>query len=268
MKHVMKLNEKAFNRMKEGSKKREYRVNDHKRKLVRIGDRIEFRKLPDLQEKIEMDVQKVEVFSSLEEAITPYFEEDFSKRHKDKKSTIESFYKKGFVTKEEEKENGVVVFTLKKHRITHYNSAATYLKMGNKILMLKYAKKWGHIYAPPGGKLESGESPLDCAIREFQEETGLTLIKPKLKIISYWKEEKEEDSEGIVFIYIAEKYEGNLKSSEEGSLHWINIDELPKIKQFKQNEKFMDYLFKDGVFEGRFLFGENNEILDYVIKEC
>ena len=47
--------------------------------------------------------------------------------------------------------------------------------------MIKFTKKWGHVYAPPGGKFESGESPLDCIIREFYEETGLTLINPRLQ---------------------------------------------------------------------------------------
>jgi hypothetical protein len=31
------------------------------------------------------------------------------------------------------------------------------LKKGNKILMIKFAKKWGHVYAPPSGKFQKGE---------------------------------------------------------------------------------------------------------------
>lgn len=34
MEHIMKLNENAFERIKRGEKKREYRVNDSKRKQV------------------------------------------------------------------------------------------------------------------------------------------------------------------------------------------------------------------------------------------
>jgi len=61
-----------------------------------------------------------------------------------------------------------------KKRITHLNSTVCYLKKNNQILMLKFTKKWGQVYAPPGGKFETGESPLACIIREFKEETGLT----------------------------------------------------------------------------------------------
>ncbi len=91
-------------------------------------------------------------------------------------------------------------------RITHLNSTICYLKNDNKVLMIKFSKKWGQVYAPPGGKFESGETPLDCIKREFYEETGLTLINPKLQGISYW----QDTAEGIIFIYTAEEYEGKL----------------------------------------------------------
>ena len=152
---------------------------------------------------------------------------------------------------------------MEKERIAHLNSTACYLKKDNKVLMIKFFKKWGHVYAPPGGKFESGETPLDCIIREYYEETGLTLIKPRLQGISYWKDSKE----GIIFIYTAEKFEGNLKElSEEGKLEWIDIEDLPNIKQFEQNEKFMPYLFKNKLFEGKFSLGEQCEVLDYKIR--
>ena len=81
--------------------------------------------------------------------------------------------------------------------------------------------------------------------------------------ISYWKDSKE----GIIFIYTAEKFEGNLKElSEEGKLEWIDIEDLPNIKQFEQNKKFMPYLFKNKLFEGKFSLGEQCEVLDYKIR--
>lgn len=46
--------------------------------------------------------------------------------------------------------------------------------------MIKFTKKWGQVYAPPGGKFETGEKPLDCILREYYKETGLKLINPKI----------------------------------------------------------------------------------------
>lgn len=152
---------------------------------------------------------------------------------------------------------------MKKERIAHLNSTVCYLKKDNKILMIKFSKKWGNVYAPPGGKFEKGESPLDCIIREFKEETGLTLVNPKLQGMSYW----QESSEGIIFVYTAENYEGKqISMSEEGNLEWITIEELLTIKQFEQNEKFTPYLFKNELFEGKFLLDDKCKVINYKIR--
>lgn len=150
-----------------------------------------------------------------------------------------------------------------KYRVLHHNATACYLKKENKILMIKFAKKWGNVYAPPGGKFEEGESPLDCIIREYKEETGLTLINPKLQGISYWK----DSVEGIIFVYTAEDYVGDLTSvSEEGTLEWIDVKDLQNITQFEQNQKFTPYLFKNELFEGKFLLGEKCKVLEYEMR--
>lgn len=149
-------------------------------------------------------------------------------------------------------------------RVSHLCATVCYLKKDNKVLMIKFAKKWGRVYAPPGGKFKKGESPLDCIIREFNEETGLTLINPKLQGMSYW----QDSAEGIIFIYIAEDFEGELiEVSSEGELEWIEIDNLLSIKQFEQNEKFTPYLFKDELFEGKFLLDDECKVLKYEIRK-
>ena len=150
-----------------------------------------------------------------------------------------------------------------KQRIAHLNSTVCYLKKDNKILMIKFSKKWGQVFAPPGGKFEFGETPLDCITREFYEETGLTLINPKLQGISYW----QDSAEGIIFIYTAEEYKGKLNLiSSEGELEWIKFDDLLSIKQFDQNEKFTPYLFKNELFEGKFLLDDKCKVLKYEIR--
>lgn len=150
----------------------------------------------------------------------------------------------------------------KKERIVHYDSAACYLKVDGKILMLKYHKKWGQVYTPPGGKFESGETPLDCVTREFLEETGLTLINPRLQGISCWK----DSYEGIIYIFTATDYKGELRESEEGTLEWIEEEKLASLHQFSQNQKFMDYLFQPEIFEGKFELDENCEVVKGEIR--
>ena len=110
--------------------------------------------------------------------------------------------------------------------------------------------------------MENGETPTECVIREFKEETGLDLKNPKLKGISYWK----DSTEGVIFIYVAEDFEGNLQESEEGKLEWIDIKELENIKQFDMNTKFTKYVLEEGMFEGKFILDNSAKVLEYKIR--
>ena len=56
MLHKMKLNENYFERIKDGTKIVEFRLYDEKRQQIKVGDKIEFSKLPELQEKLLVDV--------------------------------------------------------------------------------------------------------------------------------------------------------------------------------------------------------------------
>ena len=106
MLHKMKLNEDPFERIKNGTKTIEFRLYDEKRRKVKIGDKIEFSKLPDLQEKILVDV--------LDLYTEPSFEELFEKLYEDKeraKQKANDMYE--IYSPENEKKYGVVGIKIK-----------------------------------------------------------------------------------------------------------------------------------------------------------
>lgn len=145
-------------------------------------------------------------------------------------------------------------------------STVCYLIENDKVLFLKFNKKWGQVYCPPGGKEESNESPIECIIREFKEETGLEVIDPKLKGISYWNWKYED--QGIIFIYTATTFKGSiLENSEEGKLQWIAIEDIKNLKQFDMNSKFTNEIFSEGMFEGSFILNEDDSVKSYVLRK-
>ena len=82
MLHKMKLNEGPFERIKNGTKTIEFRLYDEKRRQIKIGDKIEFSKLPELQEKIVvevLDIYKDETFENLFRKI--YTDEEVIKKN-------------------------------------------------------------------------------------------------------------------------------------------------------------------------------------------
>ena len=87
-------------------------------------------------------------------------------------------------------------------------------------------KKWSG-YAFPGGHIEEGESIAESVIREVYEETGLTITNPKLVAVKDW--EPDEGGRYIVFCYKATEFTGQLRSSEEGEVSWVEKDQLEKL---------------------------------------
>lgn len=87
-------------------------------------------------------------------------------------------------------------------------------------------KKWSG-YAFPGGHIEEGESIAESVIREVYEETGLTIADPKLVAVKDW--EPDEGGRYIVFCYKATEFTGQLRSSEEGEVSWVEKDNLEQL---------------------------------------
>lgn len=87
-------------------------------------------------------------------------------------------------------------------------------------------KKWSG-YAFPGGHIEEGESLVESVIREVYEETGLTIADPKLVAVKDW--EPDEEGRYIVFCYKATRFSGQLRSSEEGEVSWVEKNQLEKL---------------------------------------
>lgn len=87
-------------------------------------------------------------------------------------------------------------------------------------------KKWSG-YAFPGGHIEEGESIAESVIREVYEETGLTIADPKLVAVKDW--EPDDGGRYIVFCYKATEFTGQLRSSEEGEVSWVEKDNLEQL---------------------------------------
>ena len=82
-------------------------------------------------------------------------------------------------------------------------------------------------YAFPGGHIEEGESLVESVIREIEEETGLTISNPQLVAVKNWQ--LEGGTRYIVFCYKATEFTGQLRSSEEGEVSWVEKDQLKKL---------------------------------------
>lgn len=81
-------------------------------------------------------------------------------------------------------------------------------------------------YTLPGGHVEPGESFVDAVVREMKEETGLTISNPHLVGI---KQFPIENGRYIVLLFKSADYCGDLISSDEGKMEWIDVDKLSEV---------------------------------------
>ena len=131
---------------------------------------------------------------------------------------------------------------------------------GNKVLVQEKAGTNGLVF--PGGHVEEGESLLESVVREMKEETGLTIENPKVCGFKDWIQ--EDGTRYIVLLYKTHKFIGELKSSDEGRVFWIDradIDSANLIWNMKElleifdTDLYSEFFFKikDGKYKGELM---------------
>lgn len=111
MKHEMKLKEIYFNKIKSGDKIYEIRLNDEKRKLIKEGDIIIFKKEPDLIDYVEVEVEQLLRFSSFAEMLNSLSLKNIGFEGATKED-VEKIYH-SFYSVETEKQFGVLAINVK-----------------------------------------------------------------------------------------------------------------------------------------------------------
>lgn len=132
-----------------------------------------------------------------------------------------------------------------------------YVRNDGHTLMIHRVKKANDMHAGKwnglGGKLEPGETPEECAIREVWEEAGLRVRNPRLRgIITFPGFSNDED--WYTFLFVINDFEGALIDSPEGNLRWIPDDDLLALNLWEGDRIFIPWLDMPGFFSGKFTY--------------
>ena len=123
------------------------------------------------------------------------------------------------------------------------------VRRGEEILLQNRVKADWRGYALPGGHVEPGESIVDAVVREMREETGLTILEPKLCGVRQFP---IEQGRYIVFLFQTDRFEGTLRSSDEGAMEWVSrnrlaeyltVDDLEELLQVMESEQLTEFQY-------------------------
>jgi len=107
------------------------------------------------------------------------------------------------------------------------NMCMVYDDCGNVLVQERVNPDWPGL-AFPGGHVEPGESFVGSVIRELREETGLEIEQPQLCGVKQWY--TADRFRYVVLFFKANRFHGTLRSSDEGRVFWMPLEELRRQK--------------------------------------
>lgn len=137
------------------------------------------------------------------------------------------------------------------------------MMMASFLVQDKVHEEWGSLTFP-GGHVEKEESFADAVIREVFEETGLTIASPALCGIKDWV--NDDRLRYMVLFYKTNKFRGELKSSAEGEVFWVRLEELLSMDdRLALDMKDMIRVFIEDDLS-KFFYYKENERWKYELK--
>ena len=143
------------------------------------------------------------------------------------------------------------------------------LRKDNKILLARKKRdfgfgKWNGV----GGKVEEKETPEEAMIRETQEEISVTPIEyEKIGIIRFVEYIKEELTTNDMHLYIATKWQGVPKESEEMQPKWFSINNLPWEEMFSDDKYWLPLVLEGKKLDAFFEYDKNWNLQKQEVKE-
>lgn len=128
-----------------------------------------------------------------------------------------------------------------------------FLRCDDRVLLIR--KKRGHGAGKingPGGKLDPGETPARCAVRETLEETGVEVEDPELAAVMRFVD--LEDDQWLGYIFVASGYRGRPRETAEALPQWFPVSGIPFDEMWEDDRLWLPRVLDGEILAGDFLF--------------
>ena len=122
------------------------------------------------------------------------------------------------------------------------------------------AGKWNGV----GGKIKKEETIKEAAVREMEEEIGVTANPEHLEKVGnikfYFKDNPEWDQH--MHIFFVRKWEGEPEESEEMKPQWYKHQEIPYKEMWVDDPHWLPLVLAGKKIEGEFHFDDKGDAFD------
>lgn len=115
----------------------------------------------------------------------------------------------------------------------------------------------------PGGRIEPGESKLECAIREVEEE--LCVTPQELRACGELSFQFCDGYSIHVSVFTARGCVGRASETDEAIPLWTPLDAIPYAEMWADDELWLPPMLAGRSFRGRFLF-DDDRMVDYELE--
>jgi 8-oxo-dGTP diphosphatase len=112
-----------------------------------------------------------------------------------------------------------------------------------------------------GGKVEPSETPGAAAIRELQEEVGITVAIADLQAVGqlHFIFPSRPAWSQLVHVYLAKRWGGVPVEGREMRPDWYAIDQVPYAQMWEDSAYWLPRVMTGERIRGRFVFGADSE---------
>jgi 8-oxo-dGTP diphosphatase len=117
----------------------------------------------------------------------------------------------------------------------------------------------------PGGRIELGEEPHECAVRETSEEVGLTPLNVQKRGVLHFQ---FADGYSLqCFVFLAHAYTGDLIETDEAFPIWTPLDNIPYNEMWADDTHWLPGVIQGRTFRGYFHFDGETMLSKYLLWE-